>query len=66
MENMRKEYQVPKAEKMEFSYSETVVASGTIVCGSVMRRFTQIQVFRTVEQLLRATNKYGKQIICNC
>ena len=31
---MRKEYQVPKAEKMEFNYSEAVVASGTILCGS--------------------------------
>ncbi len=31
---MRKEYQVPKAEKMEFNYSEAVVASNTPVCGS--------------------------------
>lgn len=26
---MKKEYESPKAEKMEFNYSETVVASGT-------------------------------------
>lgn len=26
---MKKEYESPKAEKMEFNYSETVVASGS-------------------------------------
>ena len=26
---MKKEYDAPKAEKLEFNYSETVVASGT-------------------------------------
>ncbi len=26
---MKKEYEAPKAEKMEFNYSEAVVASGT-------------------------------------
>ena len=31
---MKKEYEAPKAEKMDFNYAETVVASGTIVCGS--------------------------------
>ena len=27
---MKKSYEAPKAERMEFRYSETVVASGTI------------------------------------
>ena len=29
---MRKEYEAPKAEKMEFNYSETVVASTPKAC----------------------------------
>ena len=31
---MKKDYKAPKAEKMEFNYSETVVAS-TKVCGNI-------------------------------
>lgn len=32
---MKKNYESPKAEKMEFNYSETVVAqSGSIPCGN--------------------------------
>lgn len=34
---MRKEYEAPKAEKMEFNYLESVVASG---CGGVWREYT--------------------------
>ena len=63
MENMRKEYQVPKAEKMEFSYSETVVASGTIVCGSGYAKvYTDTGVpncgttFKGYEQVWKADN----------
>ena len=32
---MKKEYEAPKAEKLEFDYSETVVASG---CGGSYRK----------------------------
>ena len=31
---MKKEYGTPKAEKMEFNYSEVVVASGSIECNN--------------------------------
>lgn len=33
---MKKEYESPKAEKMEFNYSETVVASG---CGGIFQKY---------------------------
>ena len=31
---MKKNYESPKAEKMEFNYSETVVAQSGIKCGN--------------------------------
>lgn len=31
---MKKNYESPKAEKMEFNYAETVVASNTIMCNN--------------------------------
>lgn len=33
--SLKKEYEAPKAERMEFNYSEVVVASGTKVCDNV-------------------------------
>ena len=32
---MKKGYETPKAERMEFNYSEAVVASGVTVCDNV-------------------------------
>ena len=34
---MKKEYEAPKAEKLEFAYYEVVVASG---CGGIYKKFT--------------------------
>ena len=36
---MKKKYSIPKAEKMAFDYSESVVASGSNKCGGIYRLF---------------------------
>lgn len=36
---MKKEYEVPKAEKLEFDYSEGITASNG--CGGIYQKFTE-------------------------
>ena len=37
---MKKEYEAPKAEKLEFDYSDAVTASGTQCSGGIYQMYT--------------------------